>query len=76
LIGKKSKTESANAIETEVAKERDNQTLGKKGKKAQPAEEGSFPERLAAAESKSDENYERLLRLTAEFENYKKRSRV
>jgi molecular chaperone GrpE len=67
LIGKKSKTESANAIETEVA------TLGKKGKKAQPAEEGSFPERLAAAESKSDENYERLLRLTAEFENYKKR---
>ena len=30
-------------------------------------------ERLEAAESKAKENYDRLLRITAEFENYKKR---
>lgn len=30
-------------------------------------------ERLKAAEAKAEENYDRLLRVTAEFENYKKR---
>jgi len=78
LIGKKNKPESANTIESETAKDPDSQVLGKKSgiknKDAQPAEKGSLSERLAAAESKADENYERLLRLTAEFENYKKRS--
>jgi molecular chaperone GrpE len=33
----------------------------------------SFKERLKAAESKAETNYERLLRVTADFENYKKR---
>jgi molecular chaperone GrpE len=33
----------------------------------------SLKERLQAAESKAEENYERLLRVTADFENYKKR---
>lgn len=33
----------------------------------------SLKERLRVAESKAEENYERLLRVTADFENYKKR---
>jgi molecular chaperone GrpE len=37
------------------------------------AEEESLEERLRAAEARADENYDRLLRITAEFENYKKR---
>lgn len=62
MIGKKNDPEFANTVESENAKERDKQALGKKKKKA------------PAAESQTDENYDRLLRLTAEFENYKKRS--
>jgi molecular chaperone GrpE len=34
----------------------------------------SLKERLKAAEEKAEENYERLLRMTADLENYKKRS--
>jgi len=34
----------------------------------------SLQKRLKAAEEKAEENYERLLRVTAEFENYKKRT--
>jgi molecular chaperone GrpE len=41
-------------------------------KKGLPRREG-FKERLKAAESKAETNYERLLRVTADFENYKKR---
>jgi molecular chaperone GrpE len=33
----------------------------------------SLEKRLETAESKAEENYDRLLRVTAEFENYKKR---
>ena len=38
------------------------------------AEEESPEERLSAAEAKAKENYDRFLRVTAEFENYKKRA--
>lgn len=38
------------------------------------AEEESPEERLSAAEAKAQENYDRFLRVTAEFENYKKRA--
>jgi molecular chaperone GrpE len=37
------------------------------------AEEQSIEERLKAAEARGEENHDRLLRVTAEFENYKKR---
>lgn len=42
---------------------------GKVGAKNKETLEG----KLAAAEAKAQENYDRLLRVTAEFENYKKR---
>jgi molecular chaperone GrpE len=74
LIGKKNKPESANTSDSETAKAKDEQILGKKKKEARPAEKASLSEQLAASETKAKENYERLLRLTAEFDNYKKRS--
>ncbi len=37
------------------------------------AVEESLEERLQAAEARAEENYDRVLRITAEFENYKKR---
>jgi molecular chaperone GrpE len=42
-------------------------------KKRRPPRRESLKERLRAAESKAETNYERLLRVTADFENYKKR---
>ena len=42
-------------------------------KKRRPPRRHSLKERLRAAESKAETNYERLLRVTADFENYKKR---
>jgi len=42
-------------------------------KKTRPPRKESLKERLEAAEAKAEENYERLLRVTADFENYKKR---
>jgi molecular chaperone GrpE len=44
----------------------------KQEKRTLPRRE-SLKERLQAAESKAEENYDRLLRVTADFENYKKR---
>ncbi len=41
--------------------------------KREGAEEASLEERLKAAEAEAEANYDRLLRVTAEFENYKKR---
>jgi molecular chaperone GrpE len=44
----------------------------KKGKQGGPKKE-SLRERLKAAEAKAEEHYERFMRVTADFENYKKR---
>ena len=44
-----------------------------KENKGRPEKKGSLKERLKAAESKAETNYERVLRVTADFENYKKR---
>jgi molecular chaperone GrpE len=44
----------------------------KKGKKEERNKE-SLREQLKAAEAKAEENYDRLMRVTADFENYKKR---
>jgi len=45
---------------------------GKKGDKKGPKKE-RLRDRLKATEAKVEENYERVLRVTADFENYKKR---
>lgn len=42
-------------------------------KKKKPPRKESAKERLQTAESRAEENYERLLRVIADFENYKKR---
>ena len=44
------------------------------GKKDVVEDKESVEERLKAAETRAKENHERLLRVTAEFENYKKRA--
>ena len=73
MIGNKNKPESAKTTELESEKEKDKQSGGRKKKQIDDAD-GGLSEKLAAAESKAEESYERLLRITAEFENYKKRS--
>ena len=61
------KTESS---EAEPAKKTEEDTP-RKVKKG--AEGPGLEERLKAAEEKAEENYDRVLRVTADFENYKKR---
>ena len=53
--------------------EKEKRDASKEAKKA-VAEEESIEERLKASEAKAEENRDRLLRVTAEFENYKKRA--
>jgi len=62
-----------NQVSPEVSTENDQQS------DSPPSEADDDPgatlaEKLAAAEAASSENYDRFLRVTAEFENYKKRS--
>jgi len=54
------------------AVERGEDIASGKGKKGAAAPE-SLEERLQAAETRAEENHDRLLRVTAELENYKKR---
>ncbi len=58
-----------NIADDEVVQEHEDQ---QKPSEASPENESEA--RLKAAEAKSKESYERLLRVSAEFENYKKRS--
>ena len=68
----RSKTEpSTETLQDEVAEKPDKDTLGKAKEKVDQKE--SLEERLKAAEEKVEANYESLLRVTADFENYKKR---
>jgi molecular chaperone GrpE len=68
----RSKTEpSTETLQDEVAEKPDKDTLGKAKEKVDQKE--SLEERLKAAEEKAEANYESLLRVTADFENYKKR---
>jgi molecular chaperone GrpE len=68
----RSKTEpSTETLQDEVAEKPDKDTLGKAKEKVDQKE--SLEERLKAAEEKAEVNYESLLRVTADFENYKKR---
>ena len=55
---------SANTAEDELIQEQ----------AAEPSPENESEVRIKAAEDKCNEYYERLLRVSAEFENYKKRS--
>jgi len=49
----------------------DQDTKGSRSREREPQDEAA---QLEAARAKAEENYERLLRVTAEFENYKKRA--
>jgi len=71
LSARKSKAPSGESGQTEVAEKREKDASDKA--KEGSAEEESLEERLRAAEARAEENYDRLLRITAEFENYKKR---
>ncbi len=68
---RKSQPPSSESGETEVAEKLEEGTSEKA--KEGLAEEESLGERLKAEEARAEENYDRLLRITAEFENYKKR---
>ncbi|NVM23203.1 MAG: nucleotide exchange factor GrpE [Desulfobacterales bacterium] len=62
---------SGESSETDVAKNLDGDAS--KQAKKKPPRKKTLKERLKAAEAKAEEDYNRLLRVTADFENYKKR---
>ena len=68
---RKSKHPFGKSGETEVAEKLEG-GASEKAKKGSGEEEG-VEEQLSAADARAEENYNRLLRITAEFENYKKR---
>ena len=68
---RKSKHPFGKSGETEVAEKLEG-GASEKAKKGS-AEDESLEERLRVADARAEENYDRLLRITAEFENYKKR---
>lgn len=59
--------------EKETAPEAEETPAKKSGEKADPKEEQDIAAKLEAAEKEAGENYDRFLRVSAEFENYKKR---
>ncbi|MCK4727832.1 MAG: nucleotide exchange factor GrpE [Desulfobacterales bacterium] len=67
----KSNAPSGESGQTEVAEKPEGDASDKA--KEGSAEEESLEERLRAMEARAEENYDRVLRITAEFENYKKR---
>lgn len=67
----KKKPASSESGPTEAAEKIMEDFTGKA--KEGPVDEESLEDRLRAAEGKAEENYDRFLRVTAEFENYKKR---
>ena len=73
MTKKNIKIRSDEASEPKAVEGLDEKTPDKAQKKARE-KKSSLKERLEAAEAKAEENYERLLRMSAEFENYKKRS--
>ena len=71
MTNSKKEPVSGESSETEVAEKLDGDT-SKQAKKKPPRKE-TLQEHRKAEEAKAEENYERLLRVTADFENYKKR---
>jgi len=71
LSKRERKRPSGKPAETKVAEKLEGDSSEKAKKR--PVEEESLEERLKAAEAKAKENYDRFLRISAEFENYKKR---
>lgn len=57
----------------EVAAGAEENSAKKTGKKADRKDERDMAAKLEAAEKEAGENYDRFLRISAEFENYKKR---
>jgi len=71
LSKRKSKHPSGKSGEPEVAEELEAGASEEAEKGS--AEEESLEEQFRAADARAEENYDRLLRITAEFENYQKR---
>jgi molecular chaperone GrpE len=71
LSKRKSKYPSGKSGETELAEKLEDGASEKAEKSL--AKEESVEEQPRAADARAEENYDRLLRITAEFENYKKR---
>lgn len=71
MIKRKSKHPSGQTGEIEVADELEAGASVEAEKGS--AEEESLEEQFRTAEARAEENYDRLLRVTAEFENYQKR---
>ncbi len=71
------KTETDTTLETpDMSRDDRPRPESEEREPVQSAEEGEYLEdELETAKAKARENYDRLLRVTAEFENYKKRSR-
>lgn len=68
---RKSKHSSGKSGETEEAEKLEGGAYDEAGTGSTEGE--SLEEQLRAAEARAEENYDRLLRITAEFENYRKR---
>jgi molecular chaperone GrpE len=71
LSHKKGRTDSENLAEILASKAGFEGASG--SGEIRPEEKSLLEDRLKEAETKAQENYDRLLRVTAEFENYKKR---
>jgi len=71
LSARKIKPQSGKPELAETAEKR--KVLSSKKEKKGAAEPEGLEERLQAAETQAEENHDRLLRVMAEFENYKKR---
>lgn len=68
---RKSTHSSGNSGQTEIAEKLEGGASDKAVESS--TEEESLEEQLRGADARAEENYDRLLRITAEFENYKKR---
>ncbi len=71
LSKRKSTHSSGNSGQTEIAEKLEGGASDKAVESS--TEEESLEEQLRGADARAEENYDRLLRITAEFENYKKR---
>ena len=77
IDGGSEETEAAKVIPPEDGETSENgatEAVGDQENKTEPDKVKEMEEKLEAATQESKDNYDRLLRVTAEFENYKKRA--
>lgn len=72
MSAKKKKDDIVGSLQNDTEKESLEEPNGKEDDKV--GKDQPLPEQLKAAQAKADENYDRVLRITAEFENFKKRA--